>query len=87
VPRAPRHRERHGATFDVEAVIHNFDEKVFFAENVSKFGGGIERFFVLPNAQSRLNFTTHAARRANKAFAVGSEQLAVHAGLEVVPLQ
>ena len=76
----------HHAALDREPVIHDLGEVVLFAEDVLELrrrgAGGV----VLPEPQAGLHLTRGAARRGDQPRAVGLQQLAVHAGLEVVAL-
>ncbi|MDQ0612474.1 hypothetical protein QF046_000115 [Microbacterium sp. W4I4] len=72
---------------DREAVVHDLGEVVLPAEDVLELRGRGPRRVVLAEAQARLDLAGRAARGGDQALAVGLQQLAVHARLEVVALE
>ena len=74
------------ATLDLEAMIHDLAEEVFFTEDALKLGCGLSRLLVLAEAQAGVNLTRWAAGRGDKPLGVLMQQLAIGSGLEVVAL-
>ncbi len=77
---------RHDALLDPETVIHDLGEVVLLAEDVTELGGGRDRLAILAEPEPRLHLAARASGGRDQAFAVGLQQFAVHAGLEVVAL-
>ena len=72
---------------DVDAVVHQLEEHVVAAEDVLELGGLADRLVVLAQAQAGLDRAAGAAGADDEALAVLGEDLLVHPGLEVVPLE
>jgi hypothetical protein len=68
-------------------VVHELAEVVLGAEDVAKLRGRRDGFLVLAEPQPGLHLARRAAGRRDEPLAVGGEQLAVHARLEVVALE
>ena len=77
---------RHHAAFDRQPVIHDLGEVVLFAEELLELRGRRSCGVVLAETQTGLHLARRAAGRGDQALAVFLQQLAVHAGLEVVAL-
>ena len=75
------------APFDVETVIHYLDIKVLRTEDVTKLSGGFSRGVVLAEAQARLNFSTGTSCGGDESAGIPTQELTVHARLEVKTLQ
>ena len=76
----------HHAALDREPVVHDLGEVVLLAEDVLELRRRRARRVVLPEPQARLHLARRAAGRGDEPGAVGLQELAVHAGLEVVAL-
>ena len=74
------------AALNLDAVVHDFDEEVLFAEDVSELGCGLKCLIVLPEAQTCLNLATDTARGCDNPLGKALQQFAVHTRLEVVAL-
>ena len=72
---------------DVEPVVHELAVVVLGAEDVAVVARGLDRLVPLPEPQPGLHLTRGAAGRRDEPGAVGLQQLAVHARLEVIPLE
>ncbi len=77
----------HDAALDAEPVVHDLAEVVLGPEDVAEVRRGLHGLVVLAEAEARLHLAGRAAGGGDEALRVGAEQLAVHAGLEVVALE
>ena len=75
------------APLDGEAVIHHLDEVVVGTEDVAHVGRSGQGPVVVARLEPAVDLSRGAAGRADEPLAVGVEQLAIEAGLEVVALE
>ena len=75
------------APLDGQAVIHDLDEVVVLAQDVSRVGRRGEGLVVVARLEPAVDLSGGAARGADESLAVGLEQLAIETRLEVVALE
>ena len=68
---------------DVEAVVHQFEEKIVLAEDVLELACRGERILVVADAQPRLDLTRWTAGRADESLGVAVQEFTVSARLVV----
>jgi hypothetical protein len=71
---------------DAQAVVHDLGIEVLLAEDVLQLTGRLLGLGVLTEAQPRLDLAADAAGGADDPVGVAAEQVPVHAGLVVLPL-
>lgn len=74
------------AALDLKTVVHDFDEVVFFAEDVAHRRGDPFCFVVLAHADSRLNFATDTTTCCDEPLGVLRQDFEVHSRMTVETL-
>ena len=73
-------------SLDGQPVVHDFNEKVLFAQDVPhRFGCDLSAV-VIPDPNLGLNLTRNAPARGDESLRVRAEEVEVHSGLVVEPL-